>query len=181
MICKVRKSVFETNSSSTHSMCIPNDSLSASFEFPCTLIVTRKSYGGEFHVLDIPEDKASYFYSALLTKFADDKETLESWKNHFVKVLEKAGVFAFFDDYNVYRLKDDNYDFPFNNFSFNNYTFDQFLKFIKSDENLLNFIFNPNCFVVTGNNDDVCPNEIQTLINEKTRKAESSGTITWLK
>lgn len=79
---QVRIGVFETNSSSTHSICISavrNDPL----QYPSHIIFKCGEFGWREARLDTPEEKASYLYSSMICLF--DRDELESSK---VKILD---------------------------------------------------------------------------------------------
>ena len=76
---QVRQSVFETNSSSTHCMCIVSDR-KAELVFPGRLRFSCEEYGRERGELRSAEDKASYLYSSILSLFERKKaENAKSW------------------------------------------------------------------------------------------------------
>lgn len=77
---KTRNNVFETNSSSTHAICISNKSNENFFknndflqycEHP--LPFTLEEYGWDFSVLNMPEEKASYLYTAICDIYEDEE------------------------------------------------------------------------------------------------------------
>ncbi len=86
---QVRQLVFETNSSSTHCMCIVSDRR-AELVYPEHLTFRCKEYGRESGELRSAEDKASYLYSSILSLFERKKaETAKSW---IMDELGKVGV-----------------------------------------------------------------------------------------
>ncbi len=86
---QVRSLVFETNSSSTHCMCIVSDRR-AELVYPERLMFRCKEYGREPGELKSAEDKASYLYSSILSLFERKKaETAKSW---IMDELGKVGV-----------------------------------------------------------------------------------------
>lgn len=86
---QVRQSVFETNSSSTHCMCIVSDR-KAELVFPCRLRFSCEEYGRERGELRSAEDKASYLYSSILSLF--ERKKAEDAKSWIMEELGKVGV-----------------------------------------------------------------------------------------
>ena len=60
---KIRQGVFETNSSSTHSICIVK---TADIRIPASLHLTMGEFGWECENYNDSETKASYLYTGLL-------------------------------------------------------------------------------------------------------------------
>ena len=92
----IRHGLFETNSSSTHAICIAkkNDGL----VIPQSLDFILNDFGWDEHFYYDVEDKASYFYTALYNSYDEDiKKNFESIKNHIYEVLGKAGCECWFD------------------------------------------------------------------------------------
>lgn len=63
MKVQIRKGVFETNSSSVHSIVIYKNA--TNLTIPSTLSFTLGEYGWEINVLTTPYEKAQYLYTAL--------------------------------------------------------------------------------------------------------------------
>ena len=62
----IRKCVFETNSSSTHSICLTTTDDTLPSKFPSELRFTIGEFGWEHAILDNAYDKASYLYTFIL-------------------------------------------------------------------------------------------------------------------
>lgn len=86
---KVRQLVFETNSSSTHCMCIVSDR-KAELVYPDRLTFSCKEYGRGRGELRSAEDKASYLYSSILSLF--ERKKAENAKSWIMGELGKVGV-----------------------------------------------------------------------------------------
>lgn len=69
----IRKNTFETNSSSTHAICICTDKrLLEDVKYPNHLYFGIGEHGWEFETLSTPEDKANYLYTAILELYEKD-------------------------------------------------------------------------------------------------------------
>src|SRR5690348_3254391 len=86
---KVRESVFETNSSSTHSICIAKD---AEIILPESLHFSFGEFGWEHGSLGSTGEKASYLYTGLVANGRQDDFKA------IVAVLEGAGVEVTFEE-----------------------------------------------------------------------------------
>ena len=78
----IRKSLFETNSSSTHAICIAksNDDL----DIPKTLVFEPNYFGWEEGILYTTEERASYLYTAILCKYLDyDNKSIKDSRKNF--------------------------------------------------------------------------------------------------
>lgn len=87
---KTRKSVFETNSSSTHSICISlEDEI---LEYPKEKIKLRYGeYGWESVFLETPEDRLSYLLTAL-RNFMDLSEIDESSISKLLNWMDEENI-----------------------------------------------------------------------------------------
>ena len=76
---QVRNSVFETNSSSTHCICIVTDR-KAELEYPEKVYFRCDDFGREPAELRSVEDKAAYLYSSILSLYEMKKaENAKTW------------------------------------------------------------------------------------------------------
>ena len=71
MKVQIRKSVFETNSSSVHSIVIYKNA--SNIQTPSSLQFTLGEFGWEINVLTTPYEKAQYLYTALYCTNPDQK------------------------------------------------------------------------------------------------------------
>jgi hypothetical protein len=139
---KIRKGVFETNSSSTHSMCIAKN---VKVELPDAVNFEFGEFGWEVDTLDSVDSKASYLYTGL---YANDRhDDIEKVKS----ILEGKGVKV------IMAKPDTTSNGGSNGYVDHSYEMGEFLGGVMSSENsLLSFLFSPLSFVLTGNdNDDI--------------------------
>ena len=142
----IRHGLFETNSSSTHAICIAksNDGL----VIPNELIFTFGDFGWDEHFDYDVVDKASYFYTALYNTYDEDiKKNFDDIKNHIYEVLYDAGCECEFIEpkMTTYSWADSGY------IDHQNEVAPWLHKLIKNDKLLFRFLFSPDSFIVTGN------------------------------
>ena len=142
----IRKSLFETNSSSTHAICIAREG--GEFAIPDELEFKAGEFGWDEGFLYTPEEKASYLYTAILCRhiYDADRKELEKAKNHIYEILGNHGCDATFVE-PVKTLW--GYDFYIDHVSDGTYTFVD--KVLKSEKALLRYLFSPDSFIATGN------------------------------
>ena len=103
MKTQIRRGVFETNSSSVHSISIIKDDFKSSLPTQFT-IACDGEFGWEVDIYESPEDKAAYLYQAIVsyttynwrTKETYDvntaKEILQGLMDKFIGNLESYGI-----------------------------------------------------------------------------------------
>lgn len=158
----IRKNVFETNSSSTHSIAIPSKPIT----WGNYISFNIGEFGWEWRDVD----PADYLYTAILT--CSDRDYAELYIDKMKNVLERNGInyrmqTPQWDEYNGhYYLKDGYID--------HSSELGKFLEVVFSnDESLLNFIFGG--LVFTGN--DNADEDQMCFINrnEKTYESYENG------
>ena len=168
MKIQIRKSVFETNSSSVHTLTItknPNN-----LKFPKKLIFDSGSYGWEHACLTTPEEKASYLWEGIISVFPDyENKNLTEYNKaiaSITKILKSVGVKAIFKYNNPKYIKSkfgDCYYYEFYDKEGNEdggwvdhcnelITFLYDVCFDKTK--LLNYLFSTESFIKTGNDNE---------------------------
>lgn len=144
----IRHGVFETNSSSTHSICIPKDSLDLTLIIPKELKFTFGEFGWEESRLDSTEEKASYLYTGLNCN--ERKEDIE----RIGTILKDKGIKVEFEK-EIFE-KDGEYTWSKNSgYVDHAHKLEQFLDDIMSDEDkLMRFLFSPLSVIFTSNDND---------------------------
>ena len=142
----IRKGLFETNSSSTHAICIGKDN--HNLEIPSELTFQVGEFGWEERFLYDIEDRASYLYTLLL-HICDGviEEKLENIKNHIYELLGSVGCDCEFIPPTIGKygwLEDGYVDHDYEAVDF-------VRKIINNDKMLLKYLFSPDSFIVTGN------------------------------
>lgn len=139
----IRKNLFETNSSSTHSICISKE--------PVTNYPNEIWFGiGEFGWGCDKVDKYDYLYTAILTRENRD-ELIEKLKS----TLDKYNI-----RYNLSKPKFwecDGYEYLDNGYIDHSDELAEFIDAVMSDEDrLLRYLFSDNTYVYTGNDNCGC-------------------------
>ena len=140
---KIRHNVFETNSSSTHSICIAKD---VELELPKKIVFELGEFGWEHGTLDSNEEKASYLYTGLLNN---------SREEDFVKVvetLERMGV-----EVEVIPETEDGWHY----IDHANNLEEMLDGLMENEDQLISYLFSDLSFVLTGNDN----NDIDININ----------------
>ena len=168
MKIQIRKSVFETNSSSVHTLTITKNS--NNLKFPKKLIFDSGDYGWEHSCLNTPEEKASYLWEGIKSVFPNDANFGIVEHNKFVNsithILKSVGVKAVFKynnpkyikskfgDYYYYEFydKEGNEDDGWVDHCDELITFLYDVCFDKTK--LLNYLFSTESFIKTGNDNE---------------------------
>ena len=141
---QIRHGVFETNSSSTHSICITRH---APLKFPKTLRFECREFGWENDVLRTPEDKAAYLYAACYELFSERE--VEKIADELYETLGKYGVDCEFE-------KPERASYGITNVGIDHG--DQCADFasavLRSEHRLIRFLFSDESFIITGNDND---------------------------
>ena len=134
---KIRKHIFETNSSSTHAVCISKKN-DIPKDLPIYVYFETSEFGWEFAVYKDTNTKANYLYTAMAQTLkccerCDAEEKIESW-------LWQNGIQC---------------EFYFGRGNIDGgYELGEFVEFVlSSEENLLKYLFGDS-IVVTGNDNE---------------------------
>ena len=145
---QIRQGVFETNSSSTHAICISKNHDTSNLKLPDSVLFDHGEFGWECRKLRHVWEKASYLYEAILGTYYVNNS--EEQLNHLKEILNKHGVECdfeptsgkYWDDGYIDHVGED--DMP------------GWLENMMSDDDvLLTYLFG-DAFVITGNNNDDC-------------------------
>jgi len=164
MKVQVRKQVFETNSSSTHSIAIATEHL-VDDQLPEKCIFEYGEFGWEVDTVETTQEKASYLYTSLFYVLANEKDDL--WKQYITFIFEtltKHGVACEFKG----EIKDDIYAYTTSNgepvvrfyHNIDGYVDHgndtaEFVNAVCTNEDLLlSFLFSKKSFILTGNDND---------------------------
>ena len=142
----IRQGLFETNSSSMHSIGIQRNN---QFEnVPEKLELKPGEFGWQHEVLSDPFEIGSYLYTAILC-LSKDKKDLSDWKTYLYDACYRVGCEVSF----IEPTKDE--------YGFENYYIDHcdelidFLKKLRRNEKrLLRFLFGQHSFIITSNDND---------------------------
>ena len=147
---KIRHNVFETNSSSTHSICVAKDK---NVSIPPIIYFNIGQFGWEENTLDSIQEKASYIYTACL--YNQDNEALDSIK----KILQENMIEAVFEEVKMkhYKTLDKEGNeviksYPETGYVDHGGNLYNFISHVAYDKELLfNYLFSPLSFVLTSN------------------------------
>lgn len=143
-----RCGVFETNSSSTHSICITKDRRDR-LMYPSKLVFRCRNFNWEHLCLSTPEEKAAYLYASLLS--LRNKKDAENAKNKIFNMLGEVGVECEFEQAKYFggwcenahvdhAGEDEHRDFV--------------NKVLSNRGRLTRYLFSDHSFVLTGNDNE---------------------------
>lgn len=146
---QVRTGVFETNSSSTHSICVAKG---ATTSLPKSIRFEIGAFGWEHSTLRSLSDKASYLYTGLLANNQTHRvKKMLSW-------LKKDGIEVYAQEPKMqeYSLSDGSKGaYLDNGYVDHSDQLGPFLAHVMSSkENLYQFLFSPLSYILTGNDND---------------------------
>ena len=172
MKTQIRRGVFETNSSSVHSISIINDKFEPNNLPKEFTIKTDGEFGWEADTYDSPTDKAAYLYQAILYYDSNNSELLDNDKlkikqnllNTFISNLESFGIKVICEHRFAKIIHFSCYDY----IAFVNENNEEckgcldhggeamrLVDFVlSSKENTLKFIFDNRCYIDTGNDNE---------------------------
>jgi hypothetical protein len=136
---KTRNNVFETNSSSTHSICIAKD---IKYDLPSSIYFEFGEFGWEEDRLSTNHEKASYLYTAIMN-YGNPKDM-----DNIVGILEQNGV-----EVTCEPIKsEDNWGDGYVDHGCN---LGEFMHSVcNSEEKMFSFLFSDLSFVLTGNDNN---------------------------
>lgn len=138
---QIRQSVFETNSSSTHSLCITNndflDTLTTHIDFKL------QDFGWENATYKDTRTKANYLYTALCNNEEHELIFL------IAATLDKNKITYTFQD-----PQDSKYGGFLAYIDHSDYLNGEFTQLCKDEKMLLKYLFSSESFIVTGNDND---------------------------
>ena len=179
MKTQIRRGVFETNSSSVHSISIIKDNFKGSL--PKKFVINcNGEFGWEGDTYDDSSSKAAYLYQAIKyyteknVNVNDEKERIQGLMDKFIGNLESYGIevvckYRFTKITSMEIGPNENYDYvAFVDENGNEPADDGYLDHgseakefvdyvLSSPENTVKFIFDYRCYIETGNdNEDSC-------------------------
>lgn len=154
---QIRNGVFETNSSSVHSICI---SKSHEFEKQPEIYFGFGEYGWEESALDSVEERAAYLWTGIVNYFDDDISSVEETKNQIIEMLNSEGIICEFAKYRIEKSSfSDSQYCDIDGYVDHSSELGEFINAVISDKDrLLRYLLSPNSVVYTGNdNTDIIP------------------------
>lgn len=151
---QIRKSVFETNSSSTHSICIAKD---VELIIPKSIHFEFGEFGWEYNTLRSISEKASYLYTGLIVqnRNQDTEQIFDTLRNKGIDVTAEKPLTEIRSYTNLDgELVEYNYS-ENTGYVDHSYKLTNFLNAICQDENkLMNYLFSDLSFIITGNDNE---------------------------
>lgn len=160
---QIRQGCFETNSSSVHAICISYSAMDNVADIPLKMNFKFGNFGWSRQTLSTIESRASYLYTAIVgctPKLSDCSQMMERL-NFVYQTLRKHGVERIdFEpmEIHIFTYKDD-MSFYVECPDYNNIDHvgecESFVEHVCTDEDaLLAFLFNPQSYVETGNDNE---------------------------
>lgn len=151
---QIRQGVFETNSSSTHSICIAKN---AELTIPESLHFDFGEFGWECDTLKSIGEKANYLYTGLIanSRKEDVEKIFEILRSKGIEVTAEVPIYET-RSYNDSEGKKVEYEYG-QNVGYVDHSDDlkEFLDAICADEGkLMRYLFSDLSFVLTGNDND---------------------------
>jgi len=139
----IRSGVFETNSSSTHSICITkNNILDDKQDF---IKFTIGEFGWEHEKYTTPYEKAQYLYTAIL-----DNERFDLIYK-IKTILDSHNIKYEFEEPKFHTSSDGKYQYLVYGYIDHSYYLDDFLEICEDEDKLMKFLFSSESFIITGN------------------------------
>ena len=150
---KIRSNVFETNSSSVHSICITKNNKDLLKNAPKELHFNHGDYGWYKNIYYDTQNKANYLYQVICDICLYSVRDKSLYLNKISKILMKYDIMPVFHDKEVdeYGFEIGNVDHPFD-------LIDWVESLCRSERKLLRYLFSEESFIMTGNDksdDDV--------------------------
>lgn len=155
---QIRQGVFETNSSSTHAICIATNT---QYNIPKRIEFGFGNFGWSVDKLTSRRERADYLYTCIA--YAENNEKMKEYINFIIETLSKHGV----EDIDLENFEYHVYEYGGKLFDYFTPMDDcyvdhgdearEFVEAVCSDEKLLlDYLFSDGSFILTGNdNDDI--------------------------
>lgn len=140
MKTQIRNNVFETNSSSVHTITISNTSPQGIDNY---IFFDRGEYGWEWEIYNSSQDKANYLYECMIDLFYHNNSLKEKC-NRIREELALYNVGCDFVEVNGDNIFDGYVDHGSQNEELVNYLLD-------NPDKLIDYLFNDTSYIATGN------------------------------
>lgn len=154
---QIRTGVFETNSSSTHSICIATNS---DYLTKSKIYFGYDDFGWERRTISSIDDKAAYLWTGITDCFYNDVSKVEETKLKIREILESENIECEFAEYEISRYFDKDYC-DCDGYVDHSEGLEEFINEVIKDKSLLlSYLFSPYSFIITGNDNDESDIEI---------------------
>lgn len=147
---QIRQGVFETNSSSTHSICIAKE---CELTIPKELNFEFGKFGWERNTLNSVWSKASYLYTGLIAnnRKEDADKIIKFLKDKGIEVTAEEPIY----EKHTYEGNDGSVYVKNGGYVDHSDELGSFLDAVCKDEGkLMRYLFSPLSFIITGNDND---------------------------
>ena len=170
MKIQIRKSVFETNSSSTHAISIIKDS--AVTEYPTSIEFGMGYFGWEIDNYNTTSEKAAYIWESIRSNSYKDENFVQNSVNKITEILAKYGIEAIFPfnhpntTHSSYKVGDEIREYTYTDYlneegekddgyvDHGDETYYFLIDIMEDETKLLNFLFDNKSYIATGNDND---------------------------
>lgn len=137
----IRNGTWETNSSSTHALCIRKELPES---LPSEVYFSLGEFGWEQEIWDDYSTKAAYLHTAIYDLCYEDRTLYNTYKKEISEILDKYGIKSEWKE--VESMSDYNYYIDHSG------ELEEFISnLLKSPELLIEWLFNPESVLVTDN------------------------------
>lgn len=159
---KIRKGLFETNSSSVHAVCIDTDPQDMKATKP-VLSIWPRNFGWDFNELHAPHDTADYVYTYICVSCYDESrkdggEEYQRYLKKFTDVLNEAGV--------GYSISEPQKLEKWADYGIDHYGLLPPLDELLKKEVLLPLLFGEESVIFTGNDNDYAYKAMEMIVEE---------------
>jgi hypothetical protein len=151
---QIRNGVFETNSSSTHSICLDTGvsmrTIRETLQNRTRLVFRLDSFGWEVNHLILPAEKADYLYASILDLYERDEVTQATV--FITDTLAKYGIEAVFEEpeWEEYNGRWITFDAHVDHAGAHDH--EEFVQLmLHSESSLMKYLFSSGSFVITAN------------------------------
>ena len=158
---QIRNSVFETNSSSTHAMCISKDPVDMNTYSGCYVEFTHGKFGWEWGIYNSLKNKAAYLYQALISCYGrnawDEEKDMDKFNEYLDKLSSILGEYGITCSFEAPTVDEWGYDKGYIDHGGET---KEFVEALFEDSGLLlRYLFNNDSYIVTGNDNDDYPED----------------------
>ena len=164
---QIRRSVFETNSSSVHAIVIQRKNVDKE-DLPDSVEFNHGEFGWEYRHYYGVSSKASYLYQAICEITYDDEKRRRTYIDNLYEILSKYGIDCSFDfdDYQWENCNGKKIKWANGYIDHGNELGDFVEDLMRNDKRLLRYLFGENSYVITGNDNSDSSAYIMREIND---------------
>lgn len=155
----IRSSIFETNSSSIHSIVVGNNGEDIYNHLPKEVHFQSGEFGWEHEIYRDIQDKANYLFTSIVYNGGYEDYDVQVYFDKIKNILAKWGIKATFEEIQVkYTDKGEKYvTFRSNLYGYVDHGYENrglIASLCNNEELLMNYLFSDGSYVETGNDND---------------------------